>query len=134
MRYNLRPNRKKNYSNRLDYIIDNLASIKSYDMELLQTVLYELTQTGCAKNTMKIIAYFIFIQMTVRAGIRKHGELAVNILCNEVFQLDNIMVFLAMHASELTKEQKNNALRAINLIKEKRCRKLKGRTVADGSK
>ena len=36
-------------------------------------------------------------------------------------------------ASELTATQKREALRAINLIKEKKCGKLKGRTCADGS-
>ena len=36
-------------------------------------------------------------------------------------------------ASELKATQKREALRAINLIKEKRCGKLKGRTCADGS-
>ena len=36
-------------------------------------------------------------------------------------------------ASDITATQKREALRAINLIKEKRCRKLKGRTCADGS-
>ena len=35
--------------------------------------------------------------------------------------------------AELSRKQKRMALRAINLIKEKRCGKLKGRTVADGS-
>jgi hypothetical protein len=37
-----------------------------------------------------------------------------------------------LHASELAPKQKREALRAINLIKEKRCGKIKGRTVADG--
>ena len=32
----------------------------------------------------------------------------------------------------LTKQQKRDALRVVNLIKEKRCGKIKGRTCADG--
>ena len=84
-RYNLRPNCERNYSNRLNHVMDNPASTKSYDVQLLQTALHELTQTGYTKNTMKIIAHFIFTQMTVKAGIRKHSEPAVNALYNELF-------------------------------------------------
>ena len=38
-----------------------------------------------------------------------------------------------INPNTLTRAQKKQALRAINLIKEKRCGRLKGRTVADGS-
>ena len=48
-------------------------------------------------------------------------------------QLDDKTVFEGVNAATLTRKQKRKALRAINLIKEKRCGKLKGRTVADGS-
>ena len=58
---------------------------------------------------------------------------AVTALFNKFFQLDNKMVFKEVVASTLPGQQKRRALRAINLIKEKRCGKLKGRTVADGS-
>ena len=57
--------------------------------------------------------------MIAKWGITNHEEPAVNALYNKLFQLDNMTVFLAKHASELTKEQMNAALRAINLIKEK---------------
>jgi hypothetical protein len=46
--------------------------------------------------------------------------------------LDDLNVFQGLHASTLTRDQKKEALRAINLIKEKRCGKIKGRTLADG--
>jgi hypothetical protein len=35
-RHNLRPNRRRNYSNRLGHIMDDPASNKSYDVQLLQ--------------------------------------------------------------------------------------------------
>jgi hypothetical protein len=40
--------------------------------------------------------------------------------------------FLGHDAQKLTAAQKKASLRAINVIKEKRCGKIKGRTVADG--
>jgi len=50
----------------------------------------------------------------------------------EFCQLDSINVFEPLDASTLTASQKREALRAVNLIKEKRSRKLKGCTCADG--
>jgi hypothetical protein len=72
--------------------------------------------------------------MTAAAGIRKHGEVAVNALLKEFCQLDDKSVFEPLDASTLSREQKAAALRSISLIKEKRCGKIKGRTCADGRK
>ena len=54
-------------------------------------------------------------------------------LFKEFAQLHDKKVFKAIKASDLTRTQKKNALRAINLIKEKRNGDLKGRTCADRS-
>ena len=64
--------------------------------------------------------------------IAKHGWNAVTALFKEFAQLHDKQVFKSIKASDLTYEQKNNALHAINLIKDKRNGILKGRTVADG--
>ena len=71
-------------------------------------------------------------QMTATAGIKKHGECAVEALLMEFCQLDNREVFNGLMASAFTPTQRKEALRAVNLIKEKRDGKLKGRTCADG--
>jgi len=49
----------------------------------------------------------------------------------EFAQLED--VFLAKSEKELTREQKGEALQAINLITKKQDGRIKGRTVADGS-
>jgi hypothetical protein len=74
----------------------------------------------------------IMTQMSANAGIRKHGKAAEAALMAEFAQLEDLSVYQAMNPKLLTKAQKRAALRAINLIKEKRDGKLKGRTVADG--
>lgn len=51
----------------------------------------------------------------------------------EFAQLDDKNVFKGIYAKDMTHQQRKEALRAINLIKEKRCGKIKGCTVADGS-
>jgi hypothetical protein len=80
----------------------------------------------------KKIHHFVMTQMSANAGIRKHGRKAKEALLAEFAQFEELGVYEPVDASTLTRVQKRAALRAINLIKEKRCGKLKGRTVADG--
>jgi len=75
----------------------------------------------------------VITQMTAKSGIRLYGEEAVQALMQEFAQLEDLGVFLAKSANELTREQKDEALRAINHITKKRDGCIKGRTVADGS-
>jgi len=79
----------------------------------------------------KYIFGHIMTQMTATAGIKKHSQAAVDALLQEFCQLDSKSVFEPLDASMLTASQKQEALRAVNLIKEKRSGKLKGRTCAD---
>ncbi len=116
--YNLRESRTRNY--------DHL-----YGSHLLQTVLPNVVNKPA--QLQQCITGFILTQMTATAGIRKHGSRAVDALFQELCQLDDKKVFKPINANNLTRGQKREALRAINLIKEKRCGKLKGRTCADGS-
>jgi hypothetical protein len=72
-------------------------------------------------------------QMTAKAGIKRYGQAAVAALMQEFAQLENLDVYEAVDSRLLTRKQRRAALRAINLMKQKRDGKLKGRTVADGS-
>ena len=71
-------------------------------------------------------------QMSAKAGIRRFGEAAKDAMRREFRQLDEKGVFEPIHASAITESVKKQALRCINVIKEKRCGKIKGRTCADG--
>jgi hypothetical protein len=73
-------------------------------------------------------------QMTAKAGLRKHGGFAEAALLKEFSQHQDLDVWEILDPTTLTYEQRKGALRALNLIKEKRKGNLKGRTVADGSK
>jgi hypothetical protein len=119
-RYNLRENRYRDYSQRFEA--------------------HQFLSTSNASNNLpterdgmhKYIVGHMMTQMTANAGIRKHGGKAITALLEEFCQLDDKSVFKPLHAKELTTRQKKDALRAINLIKEKRCGRIKGRTCADG--
>ena len=73
-------------------------------------------------------------QMHASKGIQVFGDRAIEALAAEYSQLDGLVVFKPEDANNLTKEQKAAALNVIDLIKQKRCGKVKGRTVADGRK
>ena len=71
--------------------------------------------------------------MSAGKGIKLHGAKAVAAMFKEYKQLDDLEVLGSLNPDLLTPDQKRNALRAVNLIKIKRCGKVKGRTCADGS-
>ena len=74
-----------------------------------------------------------FTQMSARKGIQQFGQLAVTAMLKEYKQLDDLLVFGVVSPASLSEQEQRRALRAINLIKLKRCGKVKGRTCADGS-
>jgi len=68
----------------------------------------------------------------IKKGIRIFGEKALETMAKEYSQLDQLTVFTPRKAEELSYDQRRNSLNIIDLIKEKRCGKIKGRTVVDG--
>ena len=103
---------------------------KTYDNKLT-------TSTGENKkyfmhDMQKLSVDVKFDQTTAKKGIKKHGESAVAATYKEYTQLEDKKVMGVLKPESLTRSQKKGALRAINLIKEKRSGKLKGRTCADG--
>ena len=74
-----------------------------------------------------------FTQMSARKGTEQFGQLAVAAILKEYKQLDDLLVFGAVCPESMSDQERKRALRAINLIKLKRCGKVKGRTCADAS-
>jgi len=107
---------KKNYINGIVYAMSNLNENGQCD----ETKLYSDVVGLC------------FTQMSAKKGIKMFGQEALKALADEYAQLDELAVFTPRDASKLTRTEKRNALRTIDLIKKKRCGKVKGRTVVDG--
>ena len=118
--YNLRPNRSREYSNRFDPQVYNVTNLH-----------VSHTPREPVNITQKMFG-FVFTQMTTRAGIKKHGQAAQDALTTEFAQLDYKGAYKPVHTTDLTESQRRGALRIINLIKEKRDGRLKGRSIADG--
>ncbi len=110
-----------------------VTGTKSYDPHVLLLQFASNNMETCPGDMFSYIFGFMMTQMTASQGIRKHGQKAVDALFSEFCQLDDRTVFDPIDATTLSHQQKKAALRAINLIKEKRSGVLKGRTCADGS-
>ena len=80
----------------------------------------------------KLAVDVTFTQMTAKKGIRKHVERVVADMYNEYTQLEDMKLMGSLNPNSLTISQKKGSLRAINLIKEKRCGKIKGMMCVDG--
>jgi KUP system potassium uptake protein len=108
----------------------------SFEGKTYETQFFGVTQKQEEQPSMdechRIAVNVMFAQMSAAKGIKLFGERAVAAMFKEYNQLHDMSVFGKVDPDTLTHEQKKKALRAINLIKEKRCGKIKGRTVADG--
>ena len=122
-RYNMRP-REPSRPAPFNHAMDQPHSSKSY---------YPPSQFFLdGRINEKMIFRHVMTQMSAKAAIRKHGKAAEDAMIAEFAQMEDLNVYEPVHAHLLTREQKRRALRAITLVKEKRCGRLKGRTVADG--
>ena len=107
---------------------------KKYNLNMLNIgqdafARFEHIKAGLYNTTVGIC----FTQMSAGKGIKLYGAKAVAAMFKEYKQLDDLKVLGRLNPDLLTPEQKRNALRAVNLIKIKRCGKVKGRTCANGS-
>jgi hypothetical protein len=127
--YNLRP--RTDVRGTFNQAMDAPHDGRSYfpPMQLLQR---GSRITSHATNRFRFIFGYIMNQMTATAGIKKHGKAAEAAIMREFAQLEELDVYESIAATSLSQKQRKAALRAINLIKEKRSGELKGRTVADG--
>ena len=77
--------------------------------------------------------------MLAKAGIKKFGDKAIVSMISEYRQLNEgpmprKSIFGYINPDNLSRNEKKRALEAINLMKKKRCGKIKTRTCANGSK
>ena len=95
--------------------------------------------TGSDDLMQRAVGIIMAQQMSAKKGIKKFGERAIAAIMKEFAQLDQGAfpgkpVVEPADANLLSPADKKRALEAVNIIAEKRCGKIKGRTCADGSK
>ena len=74
-----------------------------------------------------------FEQMSFNRGQKLFGERVVAAMLKEYQQMEDMALLEIVEPNSLTSEQKCKALRAVNLIKQKRNLKIKGRMCANGA-
>ena len=111
---------------------------KKYSMQLFN---YAMTKVAHQSDEEKVKNFdirtntvnLIFTQMTANQGISAYGAKAIAAIYREYKQMQDMEVLGALDPDQLSNDQKRRALRAINLIKIKRCGKVKGRMCANGA-
>jgi hypothetical protein len=76
----------------------------------------------------------VMMQMSAKAGLKKHCAQADEALLQEFMSLHKVDVYEMLDPTSFTKEQGHAALQALKLLKEKRDGCLKGRTAANRHK
>ena len=75
---------------------------------------------------------FMSQQMSFKKGIKMFGDKAIYGMKKELNQLHMRDSFIPKHKKELTSQQWKSHCEAVNLIKQKKNGKIKGRCCADG--
>lgn len=92
-----------------------------------------LRQLDVLEDAARIDRAIALTTMSVRVGIKKHGQAALRSLFEELKQLHDKGVFEIMDQDNLTEEQIKSILRTLMFMKEKRDGRLKSRLCVDGS-
>jgi hypothetical protein len=106
---------------------------------VILTMMQKKGQNANNSNMLKRAVGIMFQQMSAKKGIRTFGERAIAAMIKEFQQLDQGAVpgkpvVDPVDPTTISHDEKRQALEAVNLIKEKRCGRIKGRTCANGSK
>ena len=133
-----RSNRERNYEHRNTYEREfqhtNVGTGITEDIdENDATTEPNLTEEEI-EGMHNMVTGIVMTQMSAQRGIKKFGQRAVDAVIKEYVQLDDKRVLSPEDATKLTTEQKQKALDAITLLKEKRCGRMKGRVVGNGKK
>jgi hypothetical protein len=62
--------------------------------------------SGQNNGVLKCITGVVMMQMTAKAGIKKHGQVAIDALFEEFSQLHDLGVFLGQDRNKLTTSEK----------------------------
>ena len=81
-----------------------------------------------------VLIHFAMTKMSLKQGIKRYRDRATDAVGTELNQLHDMSIFRPVDAGSLTEQQKQEALRLLMFIKEKRDGTVKGPACADGRK
>ena len=121
-------------------IRNGMKGVKLRSAQARSYLMAKTIQNNREDDYMQIVTRVLFMQqMSAKKGIDEFGKRAIAALFKEFKQLnDGPMpgkpVIEPINYDKLTKDMKEQAMNAINLIGQKDCGKIKGRSCADGRK
>ena len=148
-RYNLRSRSKVNYMDMHKYgetqllqiqnkwindQVNNTATSKVSNKKVLNLKTNDIYRRIVGVTLTQLSKEDKYAQVSVKEGIKRHGNKAIAAVLSEFSQLNDKHVFRPRQADELTNMDKKQSLNLITMIKEKRDGKIKGRACADGRK
>ena len=83
---------------------------------------------------MHMLGVIFAHQYSIKEGIKLFGDKGRESIMKELQQLHDMVIYMPIHAHELTREQRKEALVSLMFLTEKRCSRLKTRACANGSK
>ena len=93
-----------------------------------------LCDFGMTRDLESSVTGLMLSQASAKTGVEKYVENALEALCNDFLSSCDAETFDPADPKVITNQQKRKSPKAMSVLKEKRCRKLKGRTCADGRK
>jgi hypothetical protein len=82
---------------------------------------------------MHVMGVILAQQYSVNKGIQLFGEKAKDAISKELQQLHDYGTYTPIHAHELTREERKDALSSLMFLTEKRCGKIKSKACVNGS-
>jgi hypothetical protein len=83
---------------------------------------------------MHMLGVIMAQQYSIQKGIKLFGDEGRKSVSKELQQLRDMHTYEPVHAHELTREQRLEALSSLMFMTQKRCRKVKSRACVNGSK
>ena len=68
----------------------------------------------------------VFTQLNLKQGLKRFGNAVMKYTKSEMHQIHDKVVFHLIKGGQLTKKQKNGALRVLMFLKQERCGEIKG--------
>jgi hypothetical protein len=87
-----------------------------------------------AKDITLHIGVIMAVQYGINKGLKLFGKEGEKAVTKELSQMHDMVVYTPMHAHELTRDQKRQALESRIFLTKKRCGRIKARACANGSK
>jgi hypothetical protein len=95
----------------------------------------DYSQGMSAKDiTLHILGVIMAEQYSIKRGLKVFGKEGEKAVTKELSQMHDMVVYTPVHAHELTREQKVQALESLIFLTKKRCGRIKARACANGSK